>query len=158
MRYVNTVYVVIFAVVLFSRISRVRPREHFHFNICLFIVMKTSTNRETKISRISPISPKSRKYLCAKYMAYVDAYQQQSSEREPHLYGHEHLWISFCIKWARNKYCSREHIPMDVASVWSHCTTLIIQWNLIITRSLGPWKLPCYIRFLLISGWKNKGI
>ena len=27
-----------------------------------------------------------------------------------------------------------------------------IQWNLFITRSLGPWKLPCYIRFLVISG------
>ena len=27
-----------------------------------------------------------------------------------------------------------------------------IQWNLVITRSLGPWKLPCYIRFLIISG------
>ena len=29
---------------------------------------------------------------------------------------------------------------------------MIIQWNLFITRSLGPWKLPCYIRFLIISG------
>ena len=29
---------------------------------------------------------------------------------------------------------------------------VIIQWNLFITRSLGPWKLPCYIRFLIISG------
>ena len=28
----------------------------------------------------------------------------------------------------------------------------VIQWNLFITRSLGPWKLPCYIRFLIISG------
>ena len=28
----------------------------------------------------------------------------------------------------------------------------ILQWNLVITRSLGPWKLPCYIRFLIISG------
>ena len=37
-----TVYVVIFAVVLFSRISRVRHRENFHFNLCLFIVMTTS--------------------------------------------------------------------------------------------------------------------
>ena len=30
--------------------------------------------------------------------------------------------------------------------------TNIIQWNLVITRSLGPWNLPCYIRFLIISG------
>ena len=30
----------------------------------------------------------------------------------------------------------------------------IIQWNLVITRSFGPWKLPCYIRFL-ISGFKK---
>ena len=33
-----------------------------------------------------------------------------------------------------------------------------IQWNLVITRSLGPWKSPCYIRFLTTSGWKNKEI
>ena len=72
----TTVYVVIFAVVLFSWICefRVRPREHFHFNVCLFIVMKTSENREIKLSRISPRSQKSRKYLCAKYMAYTVIY------------------------------------------------------------------------------------
>ena len=29
-----------------------------------------------------------------------------------------------------------------------------LQWNLVIRRSLGPWKLPCYIRFL-ISGQRN---
>ena len=32
------------------------------------------------------------------------------------------------------------------------------QWNLVITRSLGPWKLPCYIRFLIISWGKNRNI
>ena len=32
----------------------------------------------------------------------------------------------------------------------------VVQWNLVITRSLGPWKLPCYIRFLIISGSRNK--
>ena len=32
-----------------------------------------------------------------------------------------------------------------------------VQWNLVITRSLGPWKLPCYIRFLTIS-WSKKKI
>ena len=37
-----TVYVVVFAVVLFSRISQVSPRENFKFNTWLFIVMKTS--------------------------------------------------------------------------------------------------------------------
>ena len=37
-----TVYVVIFAVVLFLRISRVSHRKNVHFNIWLFIVMKTS--------------------------------------------------------------------------------------------------------------------
>ena len=37
----------------------------------------------------------------------------------------------------------------------SHCT--LIQWNLVITRSLGPSKLPCYIRFLIIyQGKKTK--
>ena len=41
-----------------------------------------------------------------------------------------------------------------------YTVTLQVQWNLVITRTLGPWKLPssCYIRFLLISGWKNKEI
>ena len=29
-------------------------------------------------------------------------------------------------------------------------------WNLIITRSLGPWKLPCYIRFIIYQGKKTK--
>ena len=29
---------------------------------------------------------------------------------------------------------------------------MMVQWNLVITRTLGPWKLPCYIRFLIISG------
>ena len=29
---------------------------------------------------------------------------------------------------------------------------LLLQWNLVITRSLGSLKLPCYIRFLIISG------
>ena len=29
---------------------------------------------------------------------------------------------------------------------------VIIQWKLDITRSLGPWQLPCYIRNLVISG------
>ena len=38
-------------------------------------------------------------------------------------------------------------------SLWASLRTLVIllvQWNLVITRSLGPWKLPCYIRFLII--------
>ena len=43
--------------------------------------------------------------------------------------------------------------PVDVDA---DLDTNVVQWNLIITRSLGPWKLPCYIRFLIISGQKNK--
>ena len=31
----------------------------------------------------------------------------------------------------------------------------ILQWNLIIMRTLGPQKLPCYIRFLITSRHKN---
>ena len=27
-----------------------------------------------------------------------------------------------------------------------------IQWNLVIMRTLGPWKLPCYNRFFIITG------
>ena len=41
--------VVIFAVVLFSRISRVSPRENFHFNIWLF----KSNENITKIVKLS---------------------------------------------------------------------------------------------------------
>ena len=33
--------------------------------------MKTSENPEIELSRISPLSPTSQKYLYAKYMAYV---------------------------------------------------------------------------------------
>ena len=50
-------------------------KKDFHkivnFNAWLFIVMKTSQNREIKPSRICRPSPKSRKYLYAKYMAYT---------------------------------------------------------------------------------------
>ena len=38
-----------------------------------------------------------------------------------------------------------------IQSYWIWPYNLFIQWNLVITRSLGPWKLHCYIRFL-ISG------
>ena len=67
----NTVYVVIFAVVSFSQISRVRPRKNIHFNLCPFIVMKISENCEIKPSQISKPSPKQWKYLYAKIMAYT---------------------------------------------------------------------------------------
>ena len=57
---------------LFLWISRVSPRETFHFNMWLFIVMKTIKKKNwIKPSQISPPSPKSRKYLYAKYMAYT---------------------------------------------------------------------------------------
>ena len=61
---------VIFAVVWFSWISQVGPRKHLHFNLCLFIVLKTSENRKFKLSRISPLSPKSWKYLREIYGVY----------------------------------------------------------------------------------------
>ena len=61
----RTVYVVIFAVVLFWWISRVSPRENVHFNIWLFIVLRNHHKKcEIKPSRISPPSPKSRRYTC----------------------------------------------------------------------------------------------
>ena len=62
--YIYTVYMVIFA-----NGSQVSPRENFHCNMWLFKVMKTPQNREIKPSPISPPSPKSRKYLYAKYIA-----------------------------------------------------------------------------------------
>ena len=50
----------------------------------------------------------------------------------------------FCYIWALYK-----EIPLY--KLYSY-----VQWNLVITRSLGPWKLPCYIRFLIISGGKKQ--
>ena len=76
----STLYVVIFAVVLFSGISRVRPHKNVHFNLCLLRVMKTSENRESKPSRISEPSPKPRKYLYAKIMAYTVCTWMNSSQ------------------------------------------------------------------------------
>ena len=49
------------------------------------------------------------------------------------------------------RYCKR---PTSVYQVPSPHDINLVQWNLVITRSLGPWKLPCYIRFLIISGKK----
>ena len=68
--YVLYTWFAIFAVVLFSR---VRPREHSTFNICLFIVMKTSEEKNCKIkpSWISAPSPKPWIYLYAKIMVYT---------------------------------------------------------------------------------------
>ena len=45
-----TVYAVIFAGVLFSRISRVRHRENFHFSLCAIY----SNGHITKIAKLSP--------------------------------------------------------------------------------------------------------
>ena len=57
-------------------------------------------------------------------------------------------------------------ILAQLQSEWLHFQVLIIadmfivticnfnvtiQWNLV-TRTLGPWKLPCYIKFLTVSG------
>ena len=47
-RYRITAYVVIFTV-LFSRISRVRPRENFHFNI-MFIYCNENIRKNAKLS------------------------------------------------------------------------------------------------------------
>ena len=35
---------------------------------------------------------------------------------------------------------------------------IVLQWNLVITGTLGPRKLPFYNRFLVISGKYNKEI
>ena len=69
----NTVYMVILAVVLFSQISRVSPRKTFHFDIYVAIYSNENITNIAKITllQISPPSPKSRKYLYAKYMAHT---------------------------------------------------------------------------------------
>ena len=69
-----------------------------------------------------------------------------------------------------HSYCSMKRLPLFLVALsacvinmpfWNFPYNLqvkryselnIVQWNLFITRSLGPWKLPCYIRFLIISG------
>ena len=57
--------------------------------------------------------------------------------------GHmEGNWGSHC--W-NSSLCAADSLYDD----WK---SLKVRWNLVITRYLGPWKLPCYIRFLIISG------
>ena len=72
----STAYVVIFAVDLFSRISRVSPRENDHFNISwLFIVIKTSHKSRNKvITNFSTYSKIAKIYVYTKYMAYTVQY------------------------------------------------------------------------------------
>ena len=68
-----TVHVVIFAVVLCLLISRVSPRENFHFDIYGYFIIENIT-KCTKLSHCKLIFPPSQKswtYLYAKYMAYT---------------------------------------------------------------------------------------
>ena len=70
----NTVYMylVIFTVVLFSRISRVRPSQIFPLQfMSIYSNENIRKNSEIKPSRISTPSPKSWKYLYAKIMAFT---------------------------------------------------------------------------------------
>ena len=46
----STVYKVIFAVVLFSQISLVRPRKNFHFNLCLYSAVYTGIKKPESFS------------------------------------------------------------------------------------------------------------
>ena len=78
----STVYAIISAGVLFSRISRVRHRENFHFSLCAVY----RNGHITKIAKLSPSdmsevpnhTPKSQKIMYAKYLAYtVDLYKIQ---------------------------------------------------------------------------------
>ena len=48
------------------------------------------------------------------------------------------------------------YLPSHVCTYAMEVVSNLIQWNLVIMRSLGPWKLPCYITFLIISGKKTK--
>ena len=54
-----------------------------------------------------------------------------------------------------NVHCMHIFCTLSIRKSWIPPPPLlqsVVQWNLIITRSLGPWKLLCYIRFLIISG------
>ena len=63
-----------------------------------------------------------------------------------------HTRIHVYENWFVN--CTLSHIKSSLTAGLKYSGNSI-QWNLVIMRSLGPWKLPCYIRFL-ISGYKNK--
>ena len=54
---------------------------------------------------------------------------------------------NFCHKI--NTFCLKKWHLHKFLHTW-------VQWNLVITRTLGPWKLPCYNRFLIISWQKNQ--
>ena len=45
-----------------------------------------------------------------------------------------------------------ENMPVTRNNITNFPPSTVVQWNLFIRRSLGPWKSPCYIRFLIISG------
>ena len=76
------------------------------------------------------------------------------------------LWVFFFSFFFRNRdgsfqifteiqicfYLEKKNISVLLCLALSVRRKNVVQWNLFITRSLGPWKLPCYNRFLIISG------
>ena len=67
----------------------------------------------------------------------------------------EHGWTAWMPFVLSADDCSS--LDISPCNMFLLCSRSCIQWNLVITRSLGPWKLPCYIRFLIIRV-KNKEI
>ena len=63
-----------------------------------------------------------------------------------------HTPLEDCLHSLRMKYLSCSYYFWTPFSFHWQCiivnlyTQILVQWNLIITRSLGPWKSPCYIR------------
>ena len=72
--------------------------------------------------------------------------------------GFAQILPNFPPKWLFEKLgggggCSpHPHGPYAYA-YYCHCG---IQWNLVMTKTFGPWKFPCYIKFLLYQGNTRK--
>ena len=62
------------------------------------------------------------------------------------LYNNDHLF------WREGK---KYNVGMFKWCTWGTILNRYIQWNLVITRSLGPCKLPSYISFLIICQGKE---
>ena len=70
------------------------------------------------------------------------------------IYGNKHLILlckNFGLASLKQK-CTFECKLVLISNIFKS----ELQWNLVITRSLGPWKLPCYISFSLYQGKKTK--
>ena len=78
-------------------------------------------------------------------------------------YNYNRSGIRLCVPRTRRARFRSSFVPDSIhvfnsrvtrgqSTSWGFCC---IQWNLVMARSLGPWKLPCLVRFPLKSGLKK---